>query len=147
MFSRGDGPTGWRLENTGEVLDRAAFQRRQQRQRSAEWPAKYQHLRLCHTSVSHSAKPRQLVRTRPVFIHPEDLATVAATDSWVLGGWTWRQGGTQTVDGYWQSLRKHGGHRGINTQRREALSNCVLLHSWAQWAGPSTDLVQHLGHT
>ena len=51
------------------------------------------------------------------------------------------------MDGYWQSLRKHGGHRGINTMRRQALSNCVLLHSWAQWAGPSTDMLQHLGQT
>jgi len=148
----------WRLETFRECLARCAGERRDWRDRSEEWAAKYRHLRLCHTSVCHSRKvagrvEREFTAMRLVHIHPDDVAAVEAVDprcgQW--GGpphdWTWRKGGTQTVDGHWRNLRRGGSHRGVNTSLTQAVSQAVLVHQWAYRATPSANMLSYLGDT
>ena len=54
--------------------------------------------------------------------------------------WLWHLAGTQTVDGHWKVLRRNGAHRGVNTKLVDAVHTAVLVHAWAQWAGPSADI-------
>lgn len=56
------------------------------------------------------------------------------------GSWLWHLAGTQTVDGHWKVLRRNGAHRGVNTSLEDAVHTAVLVHAWAQWAGPSADI-------
>lgn len=104
------GMAAWRLESFSEVVQREAAERRESQKRSEHWSSKYRHLRLSHTSVSHSKQKsgpvqREFVAVRRVRLHPETVAEMAAagnTDPWMLGGVTWRKSGTQIVDGYWK---------------------------------------------
>jgi len=146
-------PSAWRLESFQEVLEREAAERRNFRGRDPVWSAKYAGLRLVHTSVCHTKQKggvarRQFVAVRRVRPHPDDVAAYEENrDPWLLEGITWRKAGTQTVDGYWTTLRKRGAHRGINTRLRDGLHNAVLVHQWAYLAGPSANMVAHLGTT
>ena len=112
---------------------------------------------LSHTSVKHSPSPgnlltREFVAVRRVHLHPSVAATLRTTDlvadrhPWLnADDITWVKAGTQTVDGYWQTLRKRGAHRGMNTGLQDALRNAVLVHQWSYLAGPSADLLVELG--
>ena len=154
----GQKPTAWRLETCREVLEREAAQRRDSRGRKEEWSKKYEPLRLVHTSVSHSKSngvvQRQFVAMRRVRVHPDDVAAVSERDplmrdgaGWLGEGVCWRKGGTQTVDGYWKTLRRRAGHRGTTTSLAAAVQNLVFVHQWSHAAGPGADMVAHLGKT
>jgi hypothetical protein len=97
----------------------------------------------------HAAKRgRQFVAMRRVQLCPEDAESVALQDDLFLRGHiTWRKGGTQTVDGYWKTLRRRVAHRGFNTSMPVLLHNAILCHQWSHWAGPDRDLFAHLGAT
>jgi hypothetical protein len=91
-------PRPWRLENFREVLEREAAERRDFRGRSEEWASKYRHLKLSHTSVSHSKKKggvirRQFVAVRRVHLHPDVAQAVRSEsmDPWLLDEVTWRK--------------------------------------------------------
>lgn len=145
-------PSLWRLENYKEVLEREAAERRDFRGRSEEWAAKYASLQLTHTSVSHSNKKgglehRQFVAVRRCRLPPEVAAHLKDADPFLVNAVTWRKAGTQTVDGYWRTLRQKAGHRSVNTKLREAVHNLVLVHQWSFLAGPGTDFLKHIGST
>lgn len=148
----GQRPNPWRLENFREVLEREAAERRDFRGRSEEWASKYRHLKISHTSVSHTKKKggvirREFVAVRRVHLHPDVALILAGMDPWLVDEVTWRKAGTQTVDGHWTTLRRCGTHRGINTKLRAALHNAVLVHQWSSNAGPGADMFAHFSET
>ena len=151
----GQRPSQWRWESNFERQERFEAEKRDALGgggRTAFWASKYRHLRLGHTAVVHKKtekRGRQFVVMRRVKLAPEDAAVLAAAgdDRFLRGLYTWRLGGTQTVDGYWRTLRRRVAHRGINTAKLHIIHHAVLCHQWSHWAGPSCSLFEHLGAT
>jgi len=145
-------PAAWRLESRFEVIEREYASRRETRSRKAEIAQQYAHLRLSHTSVCHSQQKTLLKRSehtaiRRIVLPPEVALALRGRDPLLRGDVTYRVGGTQKIDGHWRLLRKRAAHKEIQTSLGDQLHRTVLCHQWAHVAGPSTDLLLHLGQT
>ena len=147
-------PCAWRMERYWEVLQRESAERRAvcTGGRGVMWASCYAHLRLAHTAVCHSKgkglwRNRQFIAMRRVVLAPDIAAILEAkgVDPFLCGCTTWRKGGTQTVDGYWRTMRRHGSHRGINTKFHEVLHQAILVHQWSHWATPAAPLLEMFG--
>ena len=91
-------------------------------------PAEFAEHGYIHTNVSHAKKPGLPIRYAEQFtVTPRD-----GSDFEVLGG-------TQKVDGFWASLRRLIGRKGVNTGARDGTAKRdwfrknVRVAQWLHW--------------